>query len=222
MEKLYNRIDFHNDSVPALNESNLNAISKGLDDIDNRLIKVAKMVGNGSGSNVEWNQIQEDGKKIAEITINGESTDVFAPEGSGSITRYGTTEEFEEIKDDPEIAEGTEFLVTDDYVDPIEYSEEETCIGTYFGAPLYRRVVRLTSSTTGEHRLTYDLSFVRKMVKVDAMANGYIASGANMNSFSNWGFCFCDWNASGFNIFKGAKYGAFEVEFIIEYTKATD
>lgn len=151
MEKLYNRIDFHNDSVPALNESNLNAISKGLDDIDNRLIKVAGMVGNesGSGSNVEWNQIQEDGKKIAEITINGESTDVFAPEGSGSITRYGTTEEFEEIKDDPEIAEGTEYLITDDYVENSnDYSLDEVLIGKFLDKDLYRKLFETTQATT--------------------------------------------------------------------------
>ena len=44
MEKLYDRIDFHNNTTPALNESNLNAISKALDDIDDRVVLIAGSV----------------------------------------------------------------------------------------------------------------------------------------------------------------------------------
>lgn len=40
MEKLYDRIDFVNDNVPALNASNMNAMSKAIDDIDNRLCEI--------------------------------------------------------------------------------------------------------------------------------------------------------------------------------------
>ena len=36
MDKLYNKIVFHNDTSPALNETNLNAMSKAIDDIDDR------------------------------------------------------------------------------------------------------------------------------------------------------------------------------------------
>lgn len=39
--------------------------------------------GGGGGSSVAWNQIQQSGTKIAEISINGVSTDVFAPDGGG-------------------------------------------------------------------------------------------------------------------------------------------
>lgn len=38
MEKLYDRIIFENGTVPALNDTNLNAMSKALDDIDDRVI----------------------------------------------------------------------------------------------------------------------------------------------------------------------------------------
>lgn len=38
MDKLYNKIVFHNDTSPALNETNLNAMSKAIDDIDDRVI----------------------------------------------------------------------------------------------------------------------------------------------------------------------------------------
>lgn len=38
MDKLYDKIVFHNETSPALNETNLNAMSKAIDDIDNRVI----------------------------------------------------------------------------------------------------------------------------------------------------------------------------------------
>jgi len=40
MEKLYNRIDWHNNASPAINETNLNRMSKALDDIDDRVIAI--------------------------------------------------------------------------------------------------------------------------------------------------------------------------------------
>lgn len=43
LPKLYERIIWHNDTNPALNEDNLNAMSKGLDDVDDRVIAL----GNG-------------------------------------------------------------------------------------------------------------------------------------------------------------------------------
>ena len=44
LPKLYERITFVNDTTPALNDTNLNKISKGLDDIDNRVIEIAGTV----------------------------------------------------------------------------------------------------------------------------------------------------------------------------------
>ena len=41
MEKVYNRIIWENDTTPALNDTNLNAMSKGLDDLDDRVIDLA-------------------------------------------------------------------------------------------------------------------------------------------------------------------------------------
>lgn len=39
--------------------------------------------GGGSGDSVNWTQIQQTGTKIAEIEINGVTTDVYAPTGGG-------------------------------------------------------------------------------------------------------------------------------------------
>lgn len=44
MNKLYDRIIWVNDSTPALNEDNLNAMSKGLDDVDNRVLDLGAAV----------------------------------------------------------------------------------------------------------------------------------------------------------------------------------
>lgn len=41
MNKLYDRIDWNNNTTPALNETNLNAMSKAIDDIDDRVIEIA-------------------------------------------------------------------------------------------------------------------------------------------------------------------------------------
>lgn len=40
LSKLYSRIDFENNTTPALNETNLNLISKAIDDIDDRVIEL--------------------------------------------------------------------------------------------------------------------------------------------------------------------------------------
>lgn len=39
LPKLFTRIFWHNDTTPALNEDNLNAMSKAIDDIDDRVIE---------------------------------------------------------------------------------------------------------------------------------------------------------------------------------------
>lgn len=42
-----------------------------------------KLDQSGGGSSVSWNQIQQSGTKIAEVTINGTTQDVYAPSGGG-------------------------------------------------------------------------------------------------------------------------------------------
>lgn len=43
-------------------------------------------ISGGGGSSVEWEQIVESGTKIATISIDGDSTDVYAPNGGGDAT----------------------------------------------------------------------------------------------------------------------------------------
>ena len=44
MEKLFNRIYWVNDTVPAINQTNLNSMSKAIDDIDDRVIELGGAV----------------------------------------------------------------------------------------------------------------------------------------------------------------------------------
>lgn len=47
--------------------------------------------GGGGGSSVSWNQIVQSGTKIAEITINGTTTNVYAPTSGGGYTEVTGT-----------------------------------------------------------------------------------------------------------------------------------
>lgn len=44
LPKLFERIFWHNNTTPAVNETNLNAMSKGLSDIDDRLISLSGII----------------------------------------------------------------------------------------------------------------------------------------------------------------------------------
>ena len=47
------------------------------------LQNIAQAIGGSGGDSVSWTQIQSTGTKIAEIEINGTSTNVYAPNGGG-------------------------------------------------------------------------------------------------------------------------------------------
>lgn len=83
-------------------------------------------------TDVSWNQIQTSGSKIAEITIDGQKKDVYAPEGGGISfetgnelsldnnvlnykANYGTTTDFEAFKQRTDVPNGATYHVTDDY-----------------------------------------------------------------------------------------------------------
>jgi hypothetical protein len=54
-------------------------------------------IGSG-GSSVVWNQITASGTKIAEITINGVTTEVFAPSGGGGSDHFETVNNAASLK----------------------------------------------------------------------------------------------------------------------------
>ena len=116
MNKLYDRIDFVNNTTPALNETNLDLMSKAIDDIDDRVIDIADdvlvvvpeildkyadieaLATNPPyiGVNGDWwvwdtntNQYVDSGVD-AGVSVNVGTTTTLAPGSSATVTNSGT------------------------------------------------------------------------------------------------------------------------------------
>lgn len=78
--------------------------------------------------------------------------------GESAKIDYGTTEEFDEVKDILEV--GTSYYITDDY-DEISntYSYEETRVGTFLGKPLYRKVIPTGRTSISTSTFTLDIGY---------------------------------------------------------------
>lgn len=92
-----NTSDLNNDSgfLTSADVSTV-AISGDYDDLLNKPTIPTKVsdLNNDSGfTSVSWTQIQATGTKIAEIDIDGTTTDVYAPQGSGGGGGYETIED---------------------------------------------------------------------------------------------------------------------------------
>lgn len=73
MEKLYDRIDWNNNTSPALNDTNLNLMSKAVDDIDDRVVDIA-------GTVMETvPQIQEDLEEAQDLLEDAEAISTHPP-----------------------------------------------------------------------------------------------------------------------------------------------
>lgn len=66
MNKLYDRIYWHNNTTPALNESNLNSMSKAIDDIDDRVIQIADDIVDDIADIHQWHDETYQYKQDAE------------------------------------------------------------------------------------------------------------------------------------------------------------
>ena len=75
----------YNLAKPSYSENaDISVINSNMDIIDSKMKEIENKAGTGGGgSNVEWNQIQTTGSKIAEVTIDGTTTEVYAPSESG-------------------------------------------------------------------------------------------------------------------------------------------
>ena len=71
MEKLYDRIIWYNNTTPALNQSNLNDMSKAIDDIDDRVIEIAGAAMEAAAYAEEAKESAEDSEAWAVGTRNG-------------------------------------------------------------------------------------------------------------------------------------------------------
>lgn len=76
LPKLFQRIFWHNNTTPAINEDNLNAMSKAIDDIDDRLISVSsELIEEGSKAK----GYAEDSEAWSQGTRNGVPVDSDDP-----------------------------------------------------------------------------------------------------------------------------------------------
>ena len=67
-------------------------INSNMDKIDAKMKEIEDAGGGGGGgSSVSWNQLQTSGSKIAEVTIDGTKTDVYAPTGGSGGGSYSET-----------------------------------------------------------------------------------------------------------------------------------
>lgn len=109
--------------------------------------------GGGGGTDVQWNQETTEGTKIAEITIDGETTEVFAPNGGGVDVVEITKEEYDALPDSKLTDNIPRYIK--DYSEGSSmnaYELEEKEIGTCLGKTLYRQGyqcdIALSSSTS--------------------------------------------------------------------------
>lgn len=77
-------------------DADISVINANMDIIDTKMKEIESAGGSGSGNSVAWTQVVTSGIKIAEVTIDGSKTDVYAPNSSGggsSLHNYSTEEQ---------------------------------------------------------------------------------------------------------------------------------
>lgn len=95
LPKLVQRIFWHNNTTPAINEDNLNAMSKSLDDIDNRVIELAGTIMEDVPAIMEGLEIIEPAiqtidQSVAAATAAASTATTKANEASGSASTAST------------------------------------------------------------------------------------------------------------------------------------
>lgn len=95
LPKLFQRIFFHNNTTPALNEDNLNAMSKGISDIDDRVIDLAGTIMEDVPAIMEGLEIIEPAietinQSVAAATAAASTATTKASEASGSASTAST------------------------------------------------------------------------------------------------------------------------------------
>ena len=79
MNKLYERQYWNNNTNPALNDTNLNAMSKAIDDIDNRVIEIGSAAMEAGTHVEEAKEAAEDSEAWSQGTRNGVPVDSTDP-----------------------------------------------------------------------------------------------------------------------------------------------
>ena len=98
LPKLFQRIFWHNNTTPAINEDNLNAMSKGLNDLDDRVIELANAIVE-AGPQAE--EFALESEAWAQGTKNGVPVDPTDPQYQNNSKWYAQHPDFDlgDIKD---------------------------------------------------------------------------------------------------------------------------
>ncbi len=86
MNKLYDKITWHNNTTPSLNETNLNVMSKAIDDIDDRVVELAADVM------VVVPEIREDMEIISEVLPAAQAAADSAEQAADSAEQAASSE----------------------------------------------------------------------------------------------------------------------------------
>lgn len=108
MQEFYQKTAWENEpsTNSAINDENLNNIEDGIGELDSRVVRL-----DNTKSNVDWVQLQTDGKKIAEVTIDGVKKNVYVPRGTGGS---GGASSWEDLEEKPfETLDNNNFNVSD-------------------------------------------------------------------------------------------------------------
>ena len=160
------------------------------------------------------------------LIVNGRN---YSGGGGSEISVY-TLEEYEEIKDT--ITTGTQFIITDDYSEGGEvYDDQEHVIGSYYGKPLYKKLVSISALPSSATTQAYphhiaNIDHILSFESFHHFAGESVANGTNL-SFSGTSMyasgCFnVTVDRTNVNIAVGQNRSNVSCEVIIKYTKTTD
>lgn len=147
------------------------------------------------GDSVEWSQIVTGGTKIAEVTINGDMTEVYAPSGGSGGINYSTQEQ-----------------VIGTWIDGKPLYQKTITLSSLGNVQSYAYAVT-----------SFDVSMVTKveaLVKLGSVgANQWITSPYVENASYR---CSCHWQSADNSIYIKSNWGMTDAYVTIQYTKATD
>ena len=126
LPKLFQRIFWHNNTTPALNEDNLNAMSKAIDDIDDRVIeREGAIMESVANAHTYMINAQDAAEEAAGSASSANASKIVAQAAAESAATSAATATTQALKAEEEAAKAKEYRdeaeaitsVTDFWVD---------------------------------------------------------------------------------------------------------
>lgn len=182
-----------------------------------------KIPSGGGTANVEWTQEVTSGTKIAEITIDDETTEVYAPSGNADAVIL-SKEEYDALPD-TKLTDNKQYYVRDwsqgggsgDYSYEISFEEFKTN-KTYFGKDVYVRAYPFTTDiqTNGK---SVTSSIVPNLSDIESFTDAYyMQNNTSAKTFSKLACYFTDANTLNIRSIFGISANANGI-LVLEYTR---